>query len=33
MLLLGAECGLRVSEIAALSRPCVNGEWLTIIAA
>jgi integrase/recombinase XerC len=31
MLLLGAECGLRVSEIAALSRSDRDGEWLTIV--
>ncbi len=31
MILLGAECGLRVSEIAALHRDDRTGEWITII--
>lgn len=31
MILLGAECGLRVSEIAALHRDDRTGEWLTIV--
>lgn len=31
MLLLGAECGFRVSEIAALHRNNRDGEWLTIV--
>lgn len=30
MLLLGAECGLRVAEIATLNRGHRSGEWLTI---
>lgn len=30
MILLGAECGLRVSEIAKLHRSDRDGEWLTI---
>lgn len=31
MILLGAECGLRVSEIARLDRNSRDGDWLTII--
>jgi site-specific recombinase XerD len=31
MLLLGAECGLRVNEIATLTVDCREGEWLTVI--
>lgn len=31
MIMLGAECGLRISEIAALHRSNRDGEWLTII--
>ena len=31
MVLLGAECGLRVSEIASLSRKHREGDWLRII--
>jgi integrase/recombinase XerC len=30
MLLLAAECGLRVAEIAALSRPDRDGDWLRV---
>lgn len=31
MVMLGAECGLRVAEIAALHRTCRDADWLTII--
>lgn len=31
MILLGAECGLRLSEIATLHRSCRDGDWLTIV--
>jgi integrase len=31
MILLGAECGLRVSEIAGLHRDNRDGEWITVI--
>lgn len=31
MLLLGAECGLRVSEIASLRKSDRNGNWLTVL--
>lgn len=31
MIMLGAECGLRVNEIATLHRSARDGEWLTVI--
>lgn len=31
MIMLGAECGLRIAEIASLHRTCRDGEWLTVV--
>lgn len=31
MIMLGAECGLRVNEIATLHRSARDGEWLTVV--